>query len=217
MDATYLSEVKPLSYELSITLTSLTTFSGHVTITLRTKRSAFFLHKSGLLHECSVNSAAADVKDFSHDVIEVSLPESNQNSVTPTIADSTPDHVCSRVLQLQFSGTVNSTTCRGLYMVQSTAAQLQLCTHLEPAHARKLFPCLDLPDMKATFKLVLHGIPAGMTAVSNTLMASQSMCEDGTSTIAFEETPVMSTYLLGKTCLACNCHTSMQHPYSALI
>jgi aminopeptidase N len=200
MDAAYLSEVKTLSYQLSITLTSSTTFSGCITITLALpeSRSCFWLHSAGLcVHESSINGVAADVKDLSHDVIEVSVPENCQSLDTATDSTRDTDHVCSTVLQLQFSGIINNTTCRGLYMVQNAAAQQQLCTHLEPAHARKVFPCFDLPNMKATFKLLLHGVPAGMTAVSNTLVASQSMCEDGTSTFAFEETPVMSTYLLG--------------------
>jgi aminopeptidase N len=196
MDAAYLSET-PLSYKLSITVTSSTTFSGCVTVTLglHKSRSCFHLHSAGLcVHESSINGIAADVKDLSHDVIEVSVPE---HSVTAIYSAPDIDHVSSTVLQLQFSGIINNTTCRGLYMVQNAAAQQQLCTHLEPAHARKLFPCFDLPNMKATFKLMLHGVPADMTAVSNTLVASQTMCKDGTSTFAFEETPVMSTYLLG--------------------
>jgi aminopeptidase N len=203
MDAAYLSAVKPLSYELSITLTSPTTFSGRVTITLGlhvSSSSCFCLHSAGLcVHESSINGIEADVKDLSHDAIEVSMSENCHR--LDTAAESTDiDYVSSTVLQLQFSGLINSTTCRGLYMVQNAAGQQQLCTHLEPAHARKLFPCLDLPNMKATFKLALHGVPAGMTAVSNTLVASQSLWEDGTSTFAFEETPVMSTYLLGNSC-----------------
>lgn len=42
-----------------------------------------------------------------------------------------------------------------------------LGTHLEPTHARDLFPCIDLPSCKAVFHLTLRGVPAHLQAISN--------------------------------------------------
>ncbi|CAM9910660.1 unnamed protein product, partial [Laminaria digitata] len=41
-------------------------------------------------------------------------------------------------------------------------------THLEPTHARDLFPCVDLPSAKAIFHLTLRGVPRHARAISNT-------------------------------------------------
>ncbi|CAM9971222.1 unnamed protein product, partial [Hapterophycus canaliculatus] len=43
-----------------------------------------------------------------------------------------------------------------------------LGTHLEPTHARELFPCVDLPRAKTVFRLTLRGVPRHLQAISNT-------------------------------------------------
>lgn len=93
-----------------------------------------------------------------------------------------------------------------------------LGTHLEPTHARDLFPCVDLPSCKAVFHLTLHGVPAHLQAISNSpiLREEQGLRVgaadvEGTAnpspggeikgppkkSVSFQPTPVMPTYIFG--------------------
>jgi aminopeptidase N len=77
------------------------------------------------------------------------------------------------------------------------------CTNLEPTSARKFIPCFDYPNLKAKFKLKVLIEPNYM-AISNSSINSIdqiSVNNNKTGTrlkklIEFNETPLMSTYLL---------------------
>lgn len=67
------------------------------------------------------------------------------------------------------------------------------CTTMAPVDARTFMPCLDEPSFKAKFQLTLNLSEAQVnhTAISNTPIASKD-----NKRISFEQTPLMSTYLL---------------------
>ncbi len=102
-------------------------------------------------------------------------------------------------LRLKFGGQINDKLA-GLYYStfknDKGEKQILAVTQLEPTDARKVFPCFDEPDMKATFKITLSIDPA-LTAISNAPVQFDKV--DGRSNkrqITFEETPKMSTYLV---------------------
>jgi aminopeptidase N len=69
-----------------------------------------------------------------------------------------------------------------------------IATQFESHHAREAFPCIDEPEAKATFSLSLtHN--KNETALSNTPVLSEKI-EGNSKTTTFEQTPIMSTYLL---------------------
>jgi aminopeptidase N len=107
----------------------------------------------------------------------------------------------SYVVTIDFIGILND-LMRGLY--RSTYVGLDGATHtmattqFEATDARRAFPCLDEPALKATFQLSVS-IPSSLHCISNTAPASvHTIFEKGTSTktITFQTTPKMSTYLL---------------------
>lgn len=55
-----------------------------------------------------------------------------------------------------------------------------LGTHLEPTHARDLFPCIDFPSCKAVFHLTLRGVPIHLSAISNSPISRVDSCESDT-------------------------------------
>jgi tricorn protease interacting factor F2/3 len=69
-----------------------------------------------------------------------------------------------------------------------------ITTQFEPAHARRMFPCVDNPDYKAEFKLSVK-IDRELDAISNMPVDSVEVKADK-KIVSFQKTPRMSTYLL---------------------
>jgi tricorn protease interacting factor F2/3 len=69
-----------------------------------------------------------------------------------------------------------------------------LVTDLEPAEARKVFPCKDDPAHKAVFNLEVV-TEKGLVVISNSTAESRKETEDGRMLHVFRPTPMMSTYL----------------------
>ncbi|KAJ8889378.1 hypothetical protein PR048_008877 [Dryococelus australis] len=71
-------------------------------------------------------------------------------------------------------------------------------TQFQPTHARRAFPCFDEPAFKAKFNMTIS-VPAGYHALFNTRKISSvdsDVSTDGRRWEHFEQTPVMSTYLV---------------------
>ncbi|GEQ71063.1 hypothetical protein JCM33374_g4744 [Metschnikowia sp. JCM 33374] len=71
-----------------------------------------------------------------------------------------------------------------------------LSTQFEATDARRAFPCLDEPALKATFTVHLT-TDSSLTVLGNMPIATEVASGDGgKKVVTFEKTPVMSTYLL---------------------
>ena len=101
-------------------------------------------------------------------------------------------------LEIGFTGELND-RLRGFYRSRYTDMNGEerhlATTQFEATDARRAFPCWDEPSMKASFEVTLV-VPAELEAVSNTMPAEESEMDGGLRRVRFEETPVMSTYLL---------------------
>ena len=102
-------------------------------------------------------------------------------------------------LRMTYTGELND-KLRGFYRSQYTNPEGETAylatTQFEATDARRALPCWDEPAVKATFKVTLN-IPAEMEAVSNTpIIEDKAGPTEGTRTVVFDQTPVMSTYLL---------------------
>jgi aminopeptidase N len=68
-------------------------------------------------------------------------------------------------------------------------------TQFESCDARRAFPCFDEPNLKASLEFDIE-IPADQTALSNMPeKETRKSSKDGWKVVAFEKSPVMSTYL----------------------
>ncbi|MFY9268914.1 MAG: M1 family aminopeptidase [Candidatus Manganitrophaceae bacterium] len=95
-------------------------------------------------------------------------------------------------LTLRFSGQLNR-QLRGLYEARA-AGETYAFTQFEATDARRMFPCFDEPGIKARFRLTVT-LPSHLTALSNMPIGDEKT--DGVmKTVSFDETPIMSTYLL---------------------
>src|ERR1700688_3647676 len=70
-----------------------------------------------------------------------------------------------------------------------------LSSKLEPADARRIFPCWDEPAFKATFALDVT-VPRNFLAVGNMPVAHEEPVAPNLKRVSFAPTPKMSSYLL---------------------
>ncbi|XP_050285452.1 aminopeptidase M1-like isoform X1 [Quercus robur] len=101
------------------------------------------------------------------------------------------------VLGIEFSGSLNP-HLKGLYKctyVDGGVKKNMAVTQFEAVDARRCFPCWDEPALKATFRIRID-VPSELTALSNMPIADERLNEN-IKTVYFEESPVMSTYLVG--------------------
>ena len=99
-------------------------------------------------------------------------------------------------LNFEFKGKIRE-DLRGFYKSvyeNKNEKRIMLTTQFEPTDARTCFPCFDQPDLKARFNLKLI-IPKKLDAISNMPIKTQ-LVKNNLKEIIFNETPIMSTYLL---------------------
>jgi puromycin-sensitive aminopeptidase len=98
----------------------------------------------------------------------------------------------------EFEGALNDKLA-GFYASTYTAddgvVHTIAATQFESTDARKAFPCWDEPDLKAVFSVTMI-VDSGLTAISNEPVHSESVMASGKRSVTFEDTMIMSTYLL---------------------
>jgi aminopeptidase N len=115
---------------------------------------------------------------------------------TATLTFPRPLGVGAHKLRIDFTAHVNKFG-RGLYVVDyptERGAKRMLASQLEPADARRIFPCWDEPAFKATFALTVT-VPRHFLAVSNMPVAREEPVTPRLKQVTFETTPKMSSYL----------------------
>ncbi|MCI4352773.1 MAG: M1 family metallopeptidase [Thermoplasmata archaeon] len=98
-----------------------------------------------------------------------------------------------REVELDFSGKVLDQSLLGLYRSEQPPEYV-LATQFESTGARRVFPCLDRPDQKATFEVEVT-VDSDLVVIFNT-PALETTVHDGRQRIRFAKTPRMATYLL---------------------
>ncbi|KAL8829119.1 MAG: hypothetical protein Q9170_006309 [Blastenia crenularia] len=112
------------------------------------------------------------------------------------------------LLQINFTGTITDSMTsfyRSRYRpigepaksvpVDNNGDHLMFSTQFEATDARGAFPCFDEPNLKATFDFSIE-VADDLTAVSNMPEERVTRSREGFKVVAFERTPIMSTYLL---------------------
>jgi aminopeptidase N len=124
----------------------------------------------------------------------VSFDEAQQ---TATLHFPGPLKAGPHVLSIRYAGRINAEPT-GLFFLDydsGNGLKRALYTQLENSDARRLFPCWDEPNRKATFTLTVNAPQADM-AVSNMPAAQSSRLPGGMVRTTFRTTPRMSSYLL---------------------
>lgn len=176
----------PTNYHLSLDLSRAKdrTFSGLVDISgvLAVGNEAIVLHSKDLeIKSVLVNGKTAEFLHGEFDALTIS-----QEDLKPG------EHL----VTITFSGTITD-AMHGLYpcYFEHDGVKKELfATQFESHHAREVFPCVDEPAAKATYDLVLTTTP-DITVLGN-MPITQQRTENGLLVTQFDQTPIMSSYLL---------------------
>ena len=200
---------KPSHYDLSLyDLEFGGKFGYHGTVKINTKITKDDGFSTLVLnaHQLKLKSAELKAGDKTYPAKDFSYDEKRQQ-VTLNFGDSIT-YTGETVLEIQFQGAVNNVMA-GFYRskykpkgeVPASVAKddefhYMFSTQFEACDARRAFPCFDEPNLKATFDVELE-VPKDQVALSN--MPEKEIKpskRDGFHTVAFERSPIMSTYLL---------------------
>ena len=125
----------------------------------------------------------------------VTLDESTERATLTLERSAVPG---AAVVHFRFTGVLNDKLA-GFYASTYTAddgtTKVIATTQFEATDARRAFPCWDEPDLKAVFGVTLI-VDDGLMAVSNSPIATETPTAHGRRAVVFEDTPLMSTYLL---------------------
>src|SRR5258705_2711805 len=100
-------------------------------------------------------------------------------------------------LRIEFTARINKFD-RGFFFVDyptDAGVKRLLTSKLEPADARRIFPCWDEAAFKASFKLAVV-IPRHLLAVGNMAITKEEPLEPHLKLVALSASPEMSTYLI---------------------
>lgn len=120
----------------------------------------------------------------------------NPASETATLSFAQPIAPGAHRLRIGFTAKINAFG-RGLFFADYPTAQgtrRMISSHLEPADARRIFPCWDEPAFKATFALTVT-VPQKFLAVGNMPVAHEEPLASDLKRVTFAPTPKMSSYL----------------------
>ncbi|XP_070156779.1 puromycin-sensitive aminopeptidase [Polyergus mexicanus] len=187
--------VRPYHYNISLTPNLVTfTFDGieSVHLNVESTTDTIVLNSLEIDIKCATFNGN-DGKTISANKIELSASEETATLVFP----ETLPLGKSGYLNIDFVGDIND-KMKGFYRSKYTredgSIEHAAVTQFEPTDARRCFPCWDEPALKATFDITLK-VPTGLTALSNMPVKSK-VTNDEYDIVAFERTPIMSTYLV---------------------
>jgi len=144
-----------------------------------------------VLNAVNLTLAEASVDDRTR--AEISLDAASE---TATLTLREPLAAGPHRLRIVFAGKINSFG-RGLFYADYPTAhgtRRMISSHLEPADARRIFPCWDEPAFKATFSLTAT-VPANFLAIGNMPVTREEAISASERRVSFAPTPNMSSYL----------------------
>ncbi|XP_036146513.1 glutamyl aminopeptidase-like isoform X2 [Monomorium pharaonis] len=197
-------EVVPIHYDLYLhPKLQEGTFTGKATILIDVRDNRRFI----ALHQKDLNITSAKLETYGLNenqeitISSISKPTKYETFVISTENDINPGKYN---LNLEFDGNLKDKIV-GFYSSKykdkkntSNNIRYIATTKFEPTYARQAFPCFDEPNFKAKFSVKLvHPADGYYSALSNMNVKDKqkNTPEIGLTTVTFEETVPMSTYL----------------------
>lgn len=170
------------------------TYDGALTIDLNVKDLSKTISLNSL--DIDVHDAELTTSDFSVKPTKTSYHEGTQVTTFAFDKELVPQSTAK--LHIQFSGTLNDNMA-GFYRSSYKDAQgnqkYMATTQMEPTDARRALPCFDEPALKAKWNVTLIAAKH-LTCLSNMDVKHEKEVAGGKKAVTFNETPLMSSYLL---------------------
>ncbi|XP_025270276.1 aminopeptidase N-like [Camponotus floridanus] len=188
----------PISYDLSIyTHPTDADYDGHVRIILQIleKTDSIVLHTDELIIQPNIS-----LSDKSGQLIPILYYVYDQETQMFTIKLVHALESAEYTIELFFKGYIANDVFgfyASLYEVEGKLRRIGV-TQFSPTYARRAFPCMDEPYLKAEFQVRI-GHHKDQNATSNTPVESIRMKNDTYYVTTFRRTPRISTYLVGWT------------------
>ncbi len=187
-------DVVPKHYTLTLTPDlAAFTFTGEETVDVQVLKK---------VSSITINSAEINISGITiTDKFGNELPGSVEYDVEREFATFTfpADIVPGRhKLSFSFAGEINDKMhgfYRSIYKDADGKEHVIASTQMEPADARRAFPCFDEPAFKATFGVTLI-VDENLVALSNGRQISEKKLEGGKKAVTFKRTIKMSTYIV---------------------
>ncbi len=182
------TDVVPVSYDITVDPDAQKlTFTGHETVAITVKKAT----RSIILNAADMTISRATIDGKA--VLFKLDNDAQQLTLTLPVALSVGNHVVS----FAWTGKINQSAA-GFFAIDYTngdgSKARMLATQFEAPDARRFAPMWDEPSFKAKFKLSAVA-PKEQLAFSN-MPASVTRRKDGTQLYSFQQTPIMSSYLL---------------------
>ncbi|RLV90627.1 Aminopeptidase 1 [Spathaspora sp. JA1] len=193
------TSLKPTRYQVSIFDIDVTkeTFKGKVTIELDVTKSTQELHLNYRDLTITKEGITIEQDDITVDsILEFKSKEYFIVKLNKEVSEGEK-----LVVSLEYDGIIQ-TNMAGFYKsgyLEDGVEKFMLSTQFEATDARRAFPCLDEPSLKAKF-IVDITLDSQWTCLGNTPVKSSESVTELTKKVVFEETPIMSTYLLAWAC-----------------
>ena len=184
-------DVVPLAYDAKLRIDpAVDTFSGTIEITIRV------LEPTDLVWLNAKKLAIREARG-----VVVAAPDEEIAASTVPGSDDVVGLQFAKVLPagevrvtIGYCGAIESVGGVGLFRQQDGGRWYAL-TQFEPTDARRVFPCFDEPDRKATWKLTLT-IPAAARAFANMPIEAERAEQQGWREVSFQRTPLLPSYLI---------------------
>ena len=177
----------PTSYDARLAIEpGKPSFSGELTITgeIHETASVFWLHGQHLAIQSATaagpSTATLTVTPHGDELLEI--------HAEPPLEPGTWR------ITFQYTGAIDRLNTAGMFEEVSGGAPY-VFSQLEATYARRVFPCLDEPDSKVPWHLVLD-IPAKLSAASNTPIVQETPLEGGKKRVEFARTRPLPSYLV---------------------
>lgn len=163
-------------------------------LSLDTKQMAFFgkVTVEGIVK--NVASVALHAKDLQISQVTVDNKHCQFHCQDDELHVAMPDSVDGdTAICIEYTGTITK-AMHGIYPAVTNDGSVIIGTQFESHHAREAFPCVDEPEAKATFDITITA--DAPVILSNMPAKSLTQDDNGKTTVHFERTPIMSSYLV---------------------
>ena len=181
--------VAPRRYDLELTPDlGAARFSGQMSVDLEVLEHVDHIVLNAIeleISSCTVNGQAATF----------SLDDTLERLTVVPPAGLAPGQA---TLAITYTGILNDKLrgwYRSTYTDESGVEHVVATTQMQATDCRRAFPCWDEPDFKSVFAITLV-VEAEHLAISNAPEATTVLRGDGTRVVRFEDTMIMSTYLV---------------------